>query len=91
MKSSAEKIAMKSYEDIFQLTGLEGHQANSSTLPLDLLRPFKHHLFRIRITKSKMSFSGSWINGTGNSNDNSQKASTYPLTTLHKTKLPARI
>ena len=48
MKSSAEKIAMKSYEDIFRPTNPEGQQANGGvTLPLDQLHPFKHHPFKL--------------------------------------------
>jgi ParB family chromosome partitioning protein len=48
MKSSAEKIAMKSYADIFRPTSPEGQQANGGvTLPLDQLHPFKHHPFRL--------------------------------------------
>ena len=47
MKSSAEKIAMKSYEDIFRPTDPDAQQANANTIPLDHLHPFKHHPFRL--------------------------------------------
>ena len=54
MKSSAEKIAVKSYEDIFSPTHSEGQQANNGgTLPMDQLHPFKHHPFKL-YNKEKM-------------------------------------
>jgi ParB family transcriptional regulator, chromosome partitioning protein len=47
MKSSAEKIAMKSYEDIFRPTNPDAQQANTNNLPMDQLHPFKHHPFKL--------------------------------------------
>jgi hypothetical protein len=43
MKSSAEKIAMESYEDIFKPTDQEGQRVITNALQLDQLHPFEHH------------------------------------------------
>ena len=48
MKSSAEKITVKSYEDIFKAANPDGQKTNDSvTLHLDQLYPFKHHPFKL--------------------------------------------